>query len=264
VKGNVSYNYCTSASSDFSENVHCLEPGKNKNETVLGDKKKKGVQLSQERTNPRLRNPDYITLKVRAAHIKKWLEEYLPGSQLDVLDVGGRIQPYRKYIQGRVNNYVAIDPQAEGMVDLIGYGENLPFKDFCFDVVICTQVLGYTRDPFSVVREMHRVLKKGGLLILSAPAWFPMHHDEHWRFLSSGLQLLLQPFSEIEVSPDGYSIAGLFRTISVCINNYVTGPVIRRMFIPTICIVNKLGFTLDRFSRGNEQLTANFTARAIK
>jgi len=49
----------------------------------------------------------------------------------------------------------------------------LPFKDFCFDVVICAEVLEHIPDHHAVIREFARVLKHGGTLAVSAPRYFP-------------------------------------------------------------------------------------------
>ena len=46
---------------------------------------------------------------------------------------------------------------------LKGYGEEIPFPDHSFDVVFCCDVLEHVRDQTKVIREISRVLKKGGL-----------------------------------------------------------------------------------------------------
>jgi 2-polyprenyl-3-methyl-5-hydroxy-6-metoxy-1,4-benzoquinol methylase len=46
--------------------------------------------------------------------------------------------------------------------------ESLPFEDESFDLVLCTQVLEHLLSPAEGVRELARVLRPGGKLILSA------------------------------------------------------------------------------------------------
>jgi ubiquinone/menaquinone biosynthesis C-methylase UbiE len=48
-------------------------------------------------------------------------------------------------------------------------GEKLPFDDEFFQSVVCTEVLEHTRDDRATLREIHRVLKPGGTLLLSTP-----------------------------------------------------------------------------------------------
>jgi ubiquinone/menaquinone biosynthesis C-methylase UbiE len=50
-----------------------------------------------------------------------------------------------------------------------GTAEALPFPDAHFDVVTCQTVLIHMKDPRHVVREMLRVLKPGGRLLLLEP-----------------------------------------------------------------------------------------------
>lgn len=222
------------------------------------------LRLGDERLNPRLSNPDFLVLRVRRQLLTQWIGQ-LKGDELSVLDVGGRIQPYRPLLGNRVKRYVAVDPQLEGLVDAIAMGECLPFADGCFDIVICTQVLGYVSNPEKVVAEMHRVLRLGGMLLLSAPAFFPRHHDERWRFLPDGLRTLLARFSCVEVAPEGYSITGFFRTMNVCLNSVVQSRLLRRlMALGIVPVLNIAGVLFDKMSRGNEQMTANYSVMALK
>jgi SAM-dependent methyltransferase len=65
---------------------------------------------------------------------------------------------------------------------LCGDVSALPFADASFDAVICSSVLyhQWVEDVISVVRELRRVLRPGGLLVLNVPAFRFLHsaHDE--------------------------------------------------------------------------------------
>lgn len=52
----------------------------------------------------------------------------------------------------------------------LGSAENLPFGNDSLDLVTCQTLLIHVRDPLVVLREMRRVLKPGGLLVLIEPA----------------------------------------------------------------------------------------------
>jgi len=56
----------------------------------------------------------------------------------------------------------------------------LPFKDNTFDFIFSLDLIEHTRDDLSVMRELYRVLRPGGILFITVPAfmclWGP--HDE--------------------------------------------------------------------------------------
>jgi ubiquinone/menaquinone biosynthesis C-methylase UbiE len=47
--------------------------------------------------------------------------------------------------------------------------EKLPLRDNAFDGVICSSVIEYLHDPKACLEELHRVLKPGGVLLISVP-----------------------------------------------------------------------------------------------
>jgi SAM-dependent methyltransferase len=53
---------------------------------------------------------------------------------------------------------------------LVRVGEELPFADTSFDSVTMLDVLEHTRDERSTLAQVHRVLRPGGLLVLTVPA----------------------------------------------------------------------------------------------
>jgi SAM-dependent methyltransferase len=76
----------------------------------------------------------------------------------------------------------------------------LPFPDASFDAVICSSVLyhQWVSDVEGAVREMHRVLRPDGVLLINVPA-FPFLHSAHdeavmaaRRFRKREIQQLLQ------------------------------------------------------------------------
>lgn len=58
--------------------------------------------------------------------------------------------------------------QGQGQVRLIWYtAEKLPFSDNTFDVVTCLEALEFMPNPPGVLRELVRVLRPGGLLLIT-------------------------------------------------------------------------------------------------
>tara|TARA_Y100001970_G_C14172497_1_gene824961 strand:- start:1103 stop:1678 length:576 start_codon:yes stop_codon:yes gene_type:complete len=76
---------------------------------------------------------------------------------------------------------------------------NLPYKDNTYDCVIFNQVLEHVKKPWVCVNEAHRVLKKGGIIILISPFIYQFHEypNDYWRFTEEGMGILVEKFEKI-------------------------------------------------------------------
>lgn len=226
--------------------------------------RREAEEYSRELLYPKLRDPNYLVLRERRRLFSQFAQG-LPERDLKVLDVGGRLEPFRPLIEPRLGLYVAIDPVLEGLLSVVAVGESIPFPAETFDLVICTQMLPYATDPRRVLSEIHRVLRKGGDLFLSAPAMFPRYHDVRWCFMPDGLRQLLSSFSEVRITPEGGSIAGLLRSFNLFLDTFIRSERLKRLTSYTVYpVTNLLGLLLDRFSRDRTEFTTNYTCIARK
>lgn len=220
----------------------------------------------KERLYPSLTNPNWLILRRRRQIFQTWLVG-LKEANLCVLDLGGRIQPYRPLLEGHLGRYVAIDLRQGPLVDAVARGEQIPFVSGQFDLVICTQVLEYIPEPAAVLAEVRRVLKPGGRLLLSAPAVFPRDSDHDlWRFSPGSLQSLLRDFQDVELRAEGSSLIGLVRTFNVCSVIFAKPAWLGRVLCFTLVPVLNVGAHVFEsfFVPSNDQFTANFSVFARK
>jgi SAM-dependent methyltransferase len=116
--------------------------------------------------------------------IQRFLQEQAQrlGEKSIVLDAGAGKKPYR-YIFAS-HHYQSCDmpggfyPEAH---DFECFLDDIPVKDEFYDAVILTQVLEHTPDPEKVMKEILRILKPKGKLLLSVPLNAPLH-GEPWHF----------------------------------------------------------------------------------
>jgi SAM-dependent methyltransferase len=103
--------------------------------------------------------------------------------------------------EGAVLETLDIDPEANATytADLCARNHHVPGGRF--DCAFCTEVLEHTLQPFDAVRELYRLLRPGGRLLLSVPFNFRIHGPlpDCWRFTEHGLRALLRDFTEIEL-----------------------------------------------------------------
>ena len=223
-------------------------------------------QLAHDRLYPSITSPSYLVQRRRRQIIGHWIDS-IPGSQLAVLDVGGRYQPYRPLLGDRISRYFALDVIGTTLVDVVGTGQQLPFKADSFDLVIATGVFEFFAEPRVAAAEIHRVLRPGGSLLLSVAAVYPRVNDgEHWRFMPAGLKFALAPFEKVEIVPEVASIGGFFRvnaaSLSIMAKYGWMRAIVHHTLVP---LVNLCGLILDRpqLSR-NDQIAGNFCALARK
>lgn len=113
-----------------------------------------------------------------------------------LLDVGCGRKPYAEFFN-HVDAYVGIDVpttmHGTEFVDVMATAQALPFKDACFDGILCTEVLEHCPEPTQVLEEMRRVSKPGGYLLLTVPLSEQLHEDpfDFYRFTVHGLTYLL-------------------------------------------------------------------------
>jgi SAM-dependent methyltransferase len=223
-------------------------------------------RVARQRLYPSLTNSSWLVLRARRELFRRWLTK-VSGSKLSVLDVGGRIQPYRALLSGREGKYVAVDMRLSPRVTLLAVAEEIPLCSEQFDLVICTQVLQYVADPARAMGEILRLLKPGGHLLMSVPAAYPRDSEhECWRFLPNGLKTLAAGFSRVEIAAEGGTISGACRTIAIWITMFARPRFLRRILCYSVVPGLNLGaIALESlFGKGNDQFAVNYSLFAQK
>jgi SAM-dependent methyltransferase len=165
------------------------------------------------------------------------LERIAPQARGRLLDVGCGHKPYEHIFRPFLSEYIGIERRdtfalthavsAESRPDLVYDGGRLPFDDASFDTVLNIQVLEHTPEPAALVKEMARVLKDDGQLILSAPFQFRLHEEPHdyFRYSPHGLRALCGAagLEIVEVHPMG----SLWSVIGHKLNSYLAFRVAR-------------------------------------
>lgn len=168
----------------------------------------------------------------------------------NVLVIGAGHDPYRRYFT-EADLYVALDIMAfQGVTDVVADAVSLPFKQNSFDCCMAIEIMEHVSKPLEVVREVHRVLCKGGTLFLSVPYAYHQHGDpyDYWRPTRHALQEAMRAFEESTV----YSQGNRLHVISDFITTaYYPLP----LFVP-FRVVNRAIVRLTPISKAIRQSTA--------
>lgn len=164
--------------------------------------------------------------------IKKIIKKY--SFKGKILDVGCGEKPYRQLFKNS-SRYVGIDFKNYSKNEVFTqekpdfyFSKNylktlqLPFKSNSFDHVVSFQVLEHHKDPPKMISEMVRVVKKNGLIIITAPFIWGLHEEPHdyYRFTEYAFRYLLEVNSckILYLKKQG----GIASTISVLLNDALT------------------------------------------
>jgi SAM-dependent methyltransferase len=139
-------------------------------------------------------NPFYFARKGLYKNIKN-LSNHINGK---ILDVGCGRKPYKNLFS--FSEYIGIDIENPGHsheeedIDIYYDGTTFPFPDSQFDNALCNQVLEHVFHPDKFLKEIHRVLKDEGHLLLTVPFVWDEHEqpNDYARYSSFGLRFLLE------------------------------------------------------------------------
>ena len=104
--------------------------------------------------------------------------------------------------------FIGCDIQPGPRVDRIEDVHALTFDSDSVGSFLALDTLEHVRDPIRAVQEMHRVLRPGGVLLLSSVMFFPIHAHpwDFWRFTPEGFAQLLAPFPSSLVMTLGWEL----------------------------------------------------------
>ena len=123
---------------------------------------------------------------------QQFLRRYLSTGKILNLGSGPRI------ISKAVTN---VDIEAYSGVSLVADVNAVPLPDGSTSRIISNTVLEHVRDPDAAVREMYRLLEKGGMAYITTPFLYPFHSSpsDYHRWSAEGLRELFKDFEIVEI-----------------------------------------------------------------
>lgn len=108
-----------------------------------------------------------------------------PGSR--VLDIGAGSCPYRalfSHCDYQAQDFKGLQGEqlrsgTYGGIDYVCDATSIPVDAATFDAVICTEMIEHVPYPTQVIEEFSRILKPGGVLLLTAPLGSGIHQEPY-------------------------------------------------------------------------------------
>lgn len=218
-------------------------------------------------TNPSIFQHDFLFHKGLYHDIKKTVSKIRRENkkkEVKIVDVGCGEKPYKNLFSPFAKHYVGVDIEGTD-VDVIASAENLPFNENSFDIALSFQVLEHLENPEKSIREIRRVLKKGGVVFASTHGIWNYHPNpsDYYRWTQDGLANLFKEFSDVSITPNLLSIATVLQIMSIelytnaCRNIFLKLP-----FYGFIVLINIIGNPLLKV--GTKDIVINYLVTAKK
>lgn len=180
-----------------------------------------------------------------------------------LLDVGCGQKPYAPLFRGRITRYVGMEYSPESgyrgnAADVCGDAGAIPIASSSVDTVLCTEVLEHVPDPDRVVGEIARVLRPGGVVICTAPFFYPVHDSYDFFRYSPGTVAALMRRHGLSVDSER-PLSGTGVTLAILLNLYwfeigflwtkwlyLFGLILRPLLWALAAFVNGLGWLFER------------------
>ena len=175
-------------------------------------------------SHPEVTHLNWLVHRITTESLTRQLRRYASGV---LVDVGCGIKPYAQLTKGIVERHIGVDHSETkhelSNIDVIASCYDTTLSDGSADTVLCTFVLEHLERPHDALREIHRILKPEGYLILGAPLFWHLHEEprDFYRYTKYGLAHLLAEagFEVVEIQP----LSGFIVTFSQELCFYLEG-----------------------------------------
>lgn len=179
---------------------------------------------------------------------------------MKVLDIGCGNKPYAHFF---VCEYIGLDPYPGTRADIVRDAWDSGLPDHSIDGIVLNQSLEHIADTQATIKEIERVLKPGGLVLVTVPqtmrnhgiplksieapiqnfdpAELPFWNVDYWRFTKFGLVMLFKNFHIEKVEESNTYLTTLLQLKNYFLASFGLGI----LLAPFYLVINIFGVFLD-------------------
>lgn len=203
---------------------------------------------------------NYLARRPVEKAVREFAKNFIPA--MKVLDIGCGNKPYASFFSCQ---YIGLDPYPGTKADIVRDAWDSGLPDNSVDGVILNQSLEHISDTIGTIREIQRVLKPGGLVLVTAPQTMRNHgiplslqeakitntdastlsfwNVDYWRFTKFGLIHLFKNFYVEKLEESNTYLTTLIQLQNYFLASFGLGILLS----PIYCINNIIGLFLDWF-----------------
>ena len=211
----------------------------------------------------------YVFGSCRRHYLDVTLENTAFGGK--VLDVGGKKENqrgrFRPHLESvRCWEYVNVDPNVDP--DFCCSADSIPVPKEVYDMVLSTELLEHVEFPSLILNECCRVLKPGGMILVSMPMLCPIHADpydyQRWTPLKIKTELNKAGFDEITIRSMGGLCAVIHDLIRASVAQKASTSLMWKIMLKVVLpLVGKM-IVLSKKNTDDELITTGYFAVAHK
>ncbi len=183
-------------------------------------------------------------------------------SAMTVVDIGCGDKPYAHYFSAR---YVGVDPFPGTKADIIRDAWDTGLPNNSIEGIVLNQSLEHISDTSATIKEIERILKPGGLVLVTVPQTVRNHgiplrpseapvqnfdsktlsfwNVDYWRFTKFGLALLFKNFHIEKLEESNSYLTTLIQLWNYFLASFGLG----LLFAPLYLVNNIIGICFDWF-----------------
>ncbi len=204
---------------------------------------------------------NYISRQPIESVVRKFGQRFKSGDT--IVDIGCGDKPYARYF--RVKKYIGVDPFPTAQADVVADAWAIPLPDEVADGIVLTQSLEHIQKTELAIKEIYRLLKPGGYVLVTVPQTMRVHtapislaeapvkdippsiasvwKEDYYRFTKYGLLYLFRKFKPITLEESRNTYSTLIHQ-----HNYVIASLgLGKLAAPLYFINNCLAVVVDAF-----------------